>query len=419
MARYVLLIAFHYPPVRGSSGIQRTLKFSSYLREHGWEPIILTVSPSAYEATGNDQMGEIPAGMQVERAFGLNTARDLSIKGRYPGWLAQPDRWASWWPAAVWRGWQIIRSKRPEVIMSTYPIATAHLIGLTLQRLSGLPWVADCRDSMTEPGYPVDPLTWRSNRRLEQSMVKHCARAVFTTGGTLQMYAERYPEVEAKRWSVIENGYDEENFKGAEAGMDAAPLGPPGQITLLHSGILYPAERDPRPFFAALRGLKAAGEVSTATLRVRLRATGSDGQYVEMLKTYGIEDLVELAPSVAYRPALQEMLRADGLLLFQAAMCNHQIPAKMYEYLRAGRPVLTLTDPAGNTAEAMRTAGVDTIVEISDEASISAGLRRFLLALRAGQAMGASPEVAARNSRRARTAELANLLNEAVREPRR
>jgi glycosyltransferase involved in cell wall biosynthesis len=272
---------------------------------------------------------------------------------------------------------------------------------------------------MTEPGYPVDPLTWRSNRRLEQHMVKRCARAVFTTAGTLQMYAERYPEVEAKRWSIIENGYDEENFKAAETGMDAAPLGTPGQVTLLHSGILYPAERDPRPFFAALRGLKAAGEVSAATLRVRLRATGSDGQYVEMLKTYGIEDLVELAPSVAYRPALQEMLRADGLLLFQAAMCNHQIPAKLYEYLRAGRPVLTLTDPIGNTAEAMRTAGVDDIVDINNEASITAGLRRFLAALRAGQARGASPEVASLNSRRARTAELAKLLDEVAREPRR
>jgi glycosyltransferase involved in cell wall biosynthesis len=419
MARHVLLIAFHYPPVRGSSGIQRTLKFSSYLRDHGWEPIILTVSPSAYEAVGDDQMGEIPVGMQVERAFSLNTARDLSFKGRYPGWLAQPDRWVSWWPAAVWRGWRVIRQKRPEVIMSTYPIATAHLIGLTLQRLSGLPWVADCRDSMTEPGYPPDPLTWRTSRRLEQHVVRHCTRAVFTTAGTLQMYAERYPEVAARRWAVIENGYDEENFKGAETGLDATPLGPPGQVTLLHSGILYPAERDPRPFFAALRGLKAAGEVSAATLRVRLRATGSDGQYVEMLKTFGIEDLVELAPPVAYRLALQEMLRADGLLLFQAAVCNHQVPAKLYEYLRAGRPVLTLTDPVGNTAETMRAAGAHDIVDIVDEASITAGLRRFLVALRAGQARGASPEVASLNSRRARTAELAKLLDEVAREARR
>ena len=418
MARHVLMIAFHYPPVRGSSGIQRTLKFSSYLREHGWEPVVLSIAPRAFDQVGEDQMGEIPAGMRVERPFGLNTARHLAVGGRYANWMAQPDRWVSWWPAAVWRGWRVIRQKRPEVIMSTYPIATAHLIGLTLQRLSGLPWVADCRDSMTEPGYPSDPLTFRTNRRLEQAVVRRCARSVFTTTGTLDMYATRYPEVPASRWSVIENGYDEENFRDAGASGERSPLGPPGQLTLLHSGILYPQERDPRPFFAALRALKAAGEVTPASLRVLLRATGSDDIYRTMLAEYQVQDLVELAPPVGYRQALQEMLRADGLLLFQAAMCNHQIPAKLYEYLRSGRPVFTLTDPVGNTAEAMRSAGQQAIVDIADEASIREGLRRFVQQMRSGEISGAPPSVAAAHSRHARTQELATLLDTVSRESR-
>jgi glycosyltransferase involved in cell wall biosynthesis len=418
MARNVLMIAFHYPPVRGSSGIQRTLKFSSYLRDHGWEPTVLSISPRAFDQVGEDQMGEIPAGMRVERPFGLNTARHLAIGGRYANWMAQPDRWVSWWPAAVWRGLQVIRQTRPEVIFSTYPIATAHLIGLTLQRLSGLPWVADCRDSLSEPGYPSDPLTFKTNRRLEQAMVKRCARAVFTTNGTLDMYATRYPEVPRSRWAVIENGYDEENFRDAGASGERAALGPPGRVTLLHSGILYPQERDPRPFFAALRALKAAGEVNAASLCVLLRATGSDDIYRTMLAEYQIEDLVELAPPVGYKQALQEMLRADGLLLFQATMCNHQIPAKLYEYLRSGRPVFTLTDPIGNTAESMRGAGQQAIVNIADEASIQTGLRQFLQQLRSGAARGASPEVAAAHSRHARTRELAALLDTVARENR-
>ena len=332
MPRKILIVAYHYPPVRGSSGIQRTLKFSAYLRDHGWEPMVLTVSPRAYEQVSDDQMGEIPQGMLVERAFALNTAQHLSIGGRYLQWMAQPDRWVSWWLAGVWRGMQMIRHHRPAAIMSTYPIATAHLIGLTLRRLSGLPWIADCRDSMTEPGYPVDPLTWRTNRRLEQSMVKHATKVVFTTQGTLQMYAERYLEVPSSRWDVIENGFDEENFRDAESGFAAHALGHPGQVTLIHSGVLYPQERDPRPFFAALRALKARNEISPRSLRVVLRATGSDDVYREMLAEFGIADLVELAPSISYRAALQEMLCADGLLLFQAAMCNHQVPAKLYEY---------------------------------------------------------------------------------------
>ena len=412
MTRSILIIAFHYPPVRGSSGIQRTLKFSTYLRDHGWEPIILTVSPRAYEQVSDDQMGEIPTGMRVERAFGLNAAKHLSIGGRYLRCMSQPDRWVSWWPAAVWRGMRLIREHRPLAIMSTYPIATAHLIGLTLQRLSGLPWIADCRDSMTESDYPPDPLTWRTARRLETGVVKHCAKAVFTTEGTRQMYAERYPDLPASRWAVIENGFDEENFRDAENGFSPRALGEPGQITLLHSGILYPQERDPRPFFAALQTLKARGEVSATTLQVVLRATGSDDVYLPMLVDYGIADLVKLAPSVSYKTALQEMLSADGLLLFQAAMCNHQIPAKLYEYFRSRRPIFTLTDPVGNTALALRLAGVDQIVNIANEQDIEQGLRVFLKGLHDACASGVRPEVAELNSRRARSSELARLLDE-------
>ena len=412
MSRRILIVAFHYPPVRGSSGIQRTLKFSAYLREHGWEPMILTVSPRAYEQVSDDQMGEIPQGMLVQRACALDTAQHLSFGGRYLGWMAQPDRWISWWPAGVWRGMQMIRRYRPAAIMSTYPISTAHLIGLTLQRLSGLPWIADCRDSMTEPGYPVDPLTWRNYRRLERAVVKRATRVVFTTQGTRQMYEGRYPEVPSSRWAVIENGYDEENFLDAERGFTPQSLGRPGQVTLIHSGVLYPRERDPRPFFAALQALKERAEITANTVRIILRATGSDEMYRLMLDQYGISDLVELAPSISYRAALQEMLCADGLLLFQGGVCNHQIPAKLYEYFRAGRPILALTDPDGNTAHSLLKAGACDMVDIADEHDIAAGLTRFLSGLQSATSGGVLPEVAELNSRRARTGELARLLDD-------
>ena len=416
MPQKVLIVAYHFPPFRGSSGIQRTLKFATYLRDHGWEPMVLSASPRAYEGVTQDQMGEIPDGMRVERAFALDNKRHLSVKGRFLRGMAQPDRWVSWWPAGVWRGMQMIREQRPDVIMSTFPIATAHLIGLTLQRLSGLPWVADCRDSMTEPDYPTDPMTWRSNRRLERAVVRHCAKAVFTTPGAREMYAERYPQIPPSRWAVIENGFDEDNFRDASQGFEPRPLGAPGQLTLLHSGVLYPQERDPRPFFSALRTLKARGAISAGSLQVVLRATGNDGAYHAMRDEWGIADLVQVLPPISYREALQEMLCADALLLFQAANCNHQIPAKLYEYLRADRPILGLTDPAGNTADALRNAGATDIVDLADEHAIAAALPPFLAKLRDPACHGVEPAVAQLHSRRARSAELAHVLDEVARE---
>lgn len=409
------MIAYHYPPVKGSSGIQRTLKFSGYLRDHAWEPMILTVSPRAYEQVSNDQMGEIPPGMLVERAFGLDTQRHLSLKGRYFRWMAQPDRWVSWWPMAVLKGLGMIRRHRPKAIMATYPIATSHLIGFTLHRLTGLPLIADFRDAMTEPDYPRDPMTWAVHRKLERKIVTHCTKAIFTTQGTLEMYAERYPDISAKRWAIIENGFDEENFRDAENGLDRTRLGDDYQMVLVHSGVLYPQERDPRPFFSALRSLKANGEISAANLQVILRATGTDGLYREMLAEYGIDDIVKIEPSIPYRAALQEMMRADGLLLLQARICNHQIPAKLYEYARAGQPILGLTNFSGNTAELLRKLGTRHIADIADADSILGTLRSFISDWRDGQLKGVPRDLADTCSRRSRTVELATLLDSITR----
>ena len=410
--RRVLIVAYHFPPVGGSSGVQRTLKFSAYLREYGWEPIVLTVSPRAYERVTDGQMSEIPRGMRVERAFALDSAKHLSIRGKYPRAIAVPDRWLSWWPAAVWTGWRIIRQERPAVIMSTFPIATAHMVGKTLQRLSGLPWVADFRDNMTDPDFPRDPVTWRYSRRLEAETVQRCTRAVFTTRGALAMYANRYPQIPVSRWAIIENGYDEENFLDAERSLGSAAAVPGAPLRLIHSGILYPEERDPRPFFAAVRRLKLTGEISAQKVVIVLRATAADELYAPMLVEAGIDDIVKLEAPVGYKEALQEMLVADGLLLFQAAMCNHQIPAKLYEYLRAGRPLLALTDPVGDTADALRQAGVGSICRLADESDIAQTLSLFIAGLQGGTAKGAPRDVAARYSRHARTAELATLLNQ-------
>jgi glycosyltransferase involved in cell wall biosynthesis len=410
--RRILFVAFHFPPVQGSSGIQRTLKFATYLRDHGWDPMVLTVSPRAYERTTPDQLGDIPSDMIVERAFGLDTSRHLSIKGRYFRFMAQPDRYASWWPAAVLKGRAMIRKYKPEAIFATYPIATAHQIGLSLHRASGLPFIADFRDAMTEPGYPRDPMTWASNRKLEEQVVRNCTKALFTAPGTMRMYAERYADVPASRWAVIENGFDEENFREAEIGLERTPLGNPGQCVLLHSGIVYPKERDPRPMFEAIKQLKAEGKLTAEGFKLLLRAPGNEGEFRAMIAAAGIEDLVTLEPPMPYRKALGEMIRADGLLLMQGRVCNHQIPAKLYEYARAGTPVLGLTDPTSDTADRLRAIGAAQIADIDDVASIRDGIEKFVGEWRARALQRTGLEVAMAHSRRSRAQVLSRVLEE-------
>jgi hypothetical protein len=149
-------------------------------------------------------------------------------------------------------------------------------------------------------------------------------------------------------------------------------------------------------------------------LKVVLRATGHDAHIARLIAQFDVADLVELAPSVAYVDALAETLSADGLLLFQAANCNHQIPAKLYEYLRAGRPILALTDSAGDTAATLRGAGVESIAQLDQRADIVAHLTKFLTDIENGSAMLVSRELASRYSRRAQARELAALLDETL-----
>lgn len=410
VVKRILMIAYHFPPVKTSSGIQRTLRFAQYLPDHDWHPVVLAPHPRAYAAVSDEDMGAASDRIEVHRAFALDTSRHLSIAGRYPRFAAVPDRWVSWCLGAVPAGLQLIRKLKPAVIWSTFPIATAHLIGLTLHRLSGLPWVADFRDPMAQEGYPTDPLIWKSFEWIEKRTIRRVAAATFTTPGAVRDYRRRYPE-QASRFSVIENGYDENAFSAAEQAVKASVRSPGQPLTLVHSGTIYPEERDPRRFFAAIAELIKEGDISQDLLRIVLRATAHDAHLQELIDGLGIGSIVVLAPPVPYVEALQEMLTADALLILQAASCNDQIPAKLYECLRARRPILALTDPAGDTANALRSAGVDTIAELDSVPAIRKALKRFVALLRSGQAPVPDEAFVESASRRGRTAEFAGLLN--------
>ena len=399
------MVAFHYPPLRGSSGIQRTLKFSKYLPEFGWEPIVLTAHQRAYSSLGNDQINEISKQISY-RAFALDTSRHLSFKGRYPGVLSLPDRWVSWWLGAVPLGLYLIKKYQPDIIWSTYPIATAHLIGHSLSRLTGIPWVSDFRDPMVDEGYPFNPLTRRTHLWIERKAVNRSSRIVLTTPEAVKDIEKRFPQIPASRFCLIENGYDEESFATAEA-IITRKQSESKQIVLVHSGIIYPSERDPIPLFGALADLSQQGLISPAGLKIILRATAHDSYLLELIDQYGIGEIVFLAPPVSYQEALSEMLTADGLLILQASNCNNQIPAKLYEYLRARRPILALTDPVGDTAAALINLGIDTIAPLDSKDGIMQKLLHFLTLIRENNAPIVSIEKVMKNSRRSKSKELA------------
>ncbi len=388
----VLMIAYHFPPCKGSSGSLRTLNFARHLPDHGWNPIILSANPRAYQEVGTDQLGDIPPNVPVYRALALDAARHLAIKGRYPSWAALPDRWVSWIAGGVPAGLRVIRKYKPQIIWVTYPTASALWIGYILHRLTRIPLVTDLRDPLTEVDprtgvlYPIDKHLWKARRAIESRSILHSSRTVVVTPGSRILHAERYSQLPSDHWAVIPNGYDEESFAKVESELSNSKR-EGGPLRLLHSGSLYPTpDRDPSAFFGALADLKSSGMLNPARVVVTLRASGSVERYQAMVRAQGLEEIVKLEPAIPYRDALREMLLADGLLIFQGYTSNPAIPAKLYEYLRARRPIFAMVDSDGDTAGTLRAVGTGTIATLESAEEIRKGLIEFLGQIQSGSA---------------------------------
>lgn len=374
--KHALFVAYHYPPESSSSGVLRTLKHTRYLGRLGWHVTVLTLDRNAYQVTDATLEGQIPAEVRVVRTRFVDVKRHLAIRGSYPSWLAIPDQWIGWWPWAVAAGRRVIKDQPVDLIYSTSPHATAHLIGCSLSRWAGIPWVADFRDPWYEE--PPEPGTsWvahRAARRLERLVVRRADRIVASTARLRDTLAARYPGEPAEKFVAVPNGYDEDDFSGVGGPLKA----PSDQLLIVHAGSINANFRDPRPLFEAVRLAAQAGLVDPARIRFRFLGGGPFGESEEMKQAVERARLmarVEFLPRVSYEAALAELGRADVLLLLQASPDTVDlVPAKLFEYLRAGRPVLAVV-PDGATAEVLRDTGGGWAVDPAD----GGGLRDALV----------------------------------------
>jgi len=404
------LVTYPFPPLIGTSGTQRVLAFMQGLVDADWQVTVLTCTAGAYPETSTELEKAVPSTVRVLRAPTLDIARHVAIRGRYLRSLALPDRWNSWWLS----GLAVARSKLwktpPDVVWSTYPIATAHALGRSLAHGLRAPWVADFRDPMTEPGFPTDPRVHRAFSRIERHALQEAARITVTTPSLLRLYSEYCPEA-ISRLLLLPNGFDESVFAAAAASLPPRTAGN-GRVTVVHSGYVYPDERNPTELFLAIRELKASGRLSAGDLRLVLRGAGEYASRHADLQRLGIDDIVEVSPPLTHVEAIREMLAADGLLLLQGRICNNQIPAKLYEYLRAQRPILALTERDGDTARALIGFGSPVIAPLEDRARILEALPQFLAKVRSGAPLAAELSRVSQYSRQAQARRFTEVLEE-------
>lgn len=343
--------------------MQRTLKFSKYLPGCGWQPFILTVKEKAYELRDESMVQEIPPQARVFRARTLNSRKHFAIKGKHFDFLRIPDDYWTWAFDAVRVGRRIIRENDIDVIYSTSPVPTAHLIAQMLKWLTGKPWVADFRDPWVGnkydiPSYPLYKL--KIEERMERSVLNTSDIVVCNTHLQRDNFATRYPTLKHKL-AIIPNGYDNQDF-----GFNTTYEPSKNVKTFIHIGEIYHDIRNPLNLLKAVQRLRQGANGTNPNIMIKFVGPGPYAYSREFQKTVGelgLDSCIEIINHVPHNECIDLLLHADFLLLLQqSGHASMQIPAKTYEYLRVGKPILTICN-GGATADLVKSLNVGLVAK--------------------------------------------------------
>jgi glycosyltransferase involved in cell wall biosynthesis len=418
--RRVLMFAYYFPPL-GGGGVQRTAKYVKYLPSEGFEPIVVTGSARGFLLRDASLSADVPPGTVIRRArsLPLQTAQwkldGLLRRAGFPTKLVKealwPDGHVGWLPAAVLGGLRAVRDHKPEVIYSTSSPATAHLAALIVHNLTGLPWVADFRDSWLFN--PLDPRTnsyaplMQASQALER---KVAAEASYITFADETMEAFGLASDDPRR-VVICNGVDPDDLLPERPRTEPPRAGrePDGRFRLSYVGSFY-GSHDGAETFAAIRDLIERGELDPR--RFELRIVGH--AEIERGKLDSLP--VSFTGYVSHEEALAEMAGADALL-YSRPPGDRVLSGKIFEYLTSGRPVLSVAHPESLASKLVRELGAGWCADVRDVGAVTGALGQVLDDWRRGAIEidpGVRQEVIRRFSRRKLAGQLADVLRATI-----
>ncbi len=434
MRRRVLLVSYHFPPV-GGAGVQRPAKFARYLPEFGWDVTVLQAENPSVPLLDQSLLDELPADLVTIKARTLEPgyaaklatagsagAKRTGIAGRLKNVARraasialQPDPQVLWLPAARRAALRALRDTPHHAIIATAPSYSNLVLGASLQRRTGLPFVADYRDewdlsSAYWENAPRDPLSWRVQRGMQRRVLRRAAAVVATTRASTARIGERAAQAGALPiLECIYNGWDPSDL-AQTADLPGELRREGDRFRLVYAGTLWNLT-DVEPVVSAVRQLAESRPDLAARLELVFlgRKTPEQAKLLGQLRDTGVR--LTLPDYLPHPVAIATMKSADALLLLLANVpgAERVAPAKLFEYLAVDRPMLAVV-PEGETASIVRSIEPDGWVTPERPGQIAAWLTDRL----AGKPLAVAPnrdEIRDSFRRREQSAQLAGLLD--------
>jgi len=369
----VLIIAYAFPPI-GGPGVQRTLKFVKYLREFGWEPIVLTVGETEWTTRDETLLREVPDEINIVRIndvkpkeidndFANNLIRmyskiikDKELFERYmkllnsgnenlTKYLFIPEYQSAWALKVIDSIENYIDMSEIDVIYTSADPNADNFIGYFLKEKFNRPWIADFRDAWTKnpyTNYDKSDIKYEIECAMEKTLVPYADYLVTTTEVITQDFVSDL-NLNSKNTQTITNGYDEQDFVGIS---DNKVMN--SKFTIMYNGLFYQT-RTPLTFLKAIRNIIDKQLIDRKKLKIWF--TRKD-DWMKVVNQMGLDDIVEFVGYMEHQDSLKKSITSDLLLLIVGSGEENKgiYTGKVFEYLRLRKPILSLS-PSGSLVE--------------------------------------------------------------------
>lgn len=373
--RRVLVIAYYFPPM-GLSGVQRTLKFVKYLSDFGWMPTVITITPQTYFAFDESFLTELVGrDFDVIRTNAIDPAKVFKqrktvklknefvrkILNRISQFFFIPDNKIMWKKSAIEYAMKEAESNKYDIIFSTAPPYTDHLVAVEIKKRTGIPLVTDFRDSWLDNPYHFywTPIHRRMHYDMERKVIKASNLIITINRNIKEKLVARHSDIlNMNSIKIFSQGFDQEDFDKCKVSYE-----PNNQIMhWVYTGIFY--ERNtPIPLYKALSLLKTT--YPDVYAKIKFDMVGYvQNDYVNQTKALQISELFTYHGYQEHPVVIEWLTKADALWLSLGVGKGYESisTGKVYEYLGSKKPILAIT-PNNDAAKLLRSFPVSKIVD--------------------------------------------------------